>query len=269
MSNNTQSISSYVDTILWKPKRKFYFLAILQYAIYFGMAIFFCWFCWFVLLKESLWYFILALGLSIFFAFESYKALNFQSMLLTEKGLLVKTRFNGEIFYPYGKFVMSYSIAVGLRFFERITIHNPNNKKEFLFPCGYDSLGNFENNQAFKELCTTYTQQALESMDTEKIVELYILYANNIEYIFNEERSNNVFTIDFSPHQELLKEYFCKEIQNTFNSLSANKQLSFYRGYEQGCNNRKLYNTKKDLRFDMDYLAPYKDRIESLKDKNE
>lgn len=189
--------------VVWKSKRKFYLLAILQYALYFGMAIFFCWFCWFVLLKESLWYLPLALGLSIFDVFEIYKALNFKSMYLTKKGLLLKTRFNGNIFYPYGSFAINSSIAVGIRFFERIEIHNIKycKEKSFIFPCGVDSFGSFQNNHMFKELCTNYTQQALETINLEEKVNLYKLYRLNIEYFFSEEINHNVFTIDFSPYK--------------------------------------------------------------------
>ncbi|HEB7537195.1 TPA: hypothetical protein SB588_001731 [Campylobacter coli] len=196
------------STLPWKSKRKFYFLAILQYIIYLALGLFVCWFCWFVLLKESLWYGFFAFG-SLYYVFELHRALNFKSIILTEQGLILKMRwFDTEIFYPYGSFTMSYDIAYGIRFFERIEIQNIKHiRKEFIFPCGVDSFGSFENNHTFKELCTKYTQKALETMNLEEKVNLYKLYRANIKIFFNQEIDHNVFIIDFSPYIQEIKTY--------------------------------------------------------------
>ncbi|XAK45722.1 hypothetical protein AAID97_04215 [Campylobacter coli] len=92
------------STLPWKSKRKFYFLAILQYIIYLALGLFVCWFCWFVLLKESLWYGFFAFG-SLYYVFELHRALNFKSIILTEQGLILKMRwFDTEIFLSLWKF---------------------------------------------------------------------------------------------------------------------------------------------------------------------
>ena len=196
------------NNVVWQSQRQYHLLGIFQYILYFILGIFICWFCWFVLLRESLWYALLALGLSMFYCFEIYKALNFKSMFLDNNGLSIQTRFSGNVFYPYGSFGICNSLAIGIRFFERIEIYNANYRSRiFLFPCGYDSLGSFKNNQAFKELCTKYTQQALKSMNLQEKANLYKIYQSNIEHIFNETRNHNVFTIDFSPYKAEIESY--------------------------------------------------------------
>ena len=197
-----------VSNIIWHSQRQYYTIGIFQYVLYFILGIFICWFCWFVLLKESLWYGLLALTLSIFYYFEIYKAFNFKFMFLDNKGLSIQTRLSGNVFYPYGSFGICNSLAIGIRFFERVEIYNVNyHNKIFLFPCGYDSLGSFKNNQEFKELCTKHTNQSLQSMNLQEKANLYKLYHSNIEYIFNETRNHNVFTIDFSPYMAEIESY--------------------------------------------------------------
>ncbi|RDU59680.1 hypothetical protein CQA53_11330, partial [Helicobacter didelphidarum] len=170
------------NNIIWQSQRQYHVIGVFQYALYIILGIFMCWFCLFVLLHESLWYGLLALV----FCFEIYKALNFKSMFLNNKGLFIQTRFSGNVFYPYGSFAICYSLATGIRFFERIEIYGVNHRnKIFLFPCGYDSLGSFKNNQEFKELCAKYTQNALETMDTKSRVALFLKYYEHIEIIFN------------------------------------------------------------------------------------
>ena len=110
------------NNVVWQSQRQYHLLGIFQYILYFILGIFICWFCWFVLLRESLWYALLALGLSMFYCFEIYKALNFKSMFLDNNGLSIQTRFSGNVFYPYGSFGICNSLAIGIRFFERIEI---------------------------------------------------------------------------------------------------------------------------------------------------
>lgn len=186
------------NNIIWQSRRQYHVIGVFQYALYIILGIFMCGFCLFALLKESLWYGLLVLV----FCFEIYKALNFKSMFLNNEGLFIQTRFSGNVFYPYGSFGICYSLATGIRFFERIEIYDVNHRnKIFLFPCGYDSLGSFKNNQEFKALCTKHTNQALESLNLQEKVNLYKLYQSHIECIFDEERNHNIFTIDFSPYK--------------------------------------------------------------------
>lgn len=94
--------------------------------------------------KESMWYYLLALVLSIFYYFEIHKALNFKSMVLTNKGLLLKMRFEKDIFYPYGSFVAQFIIRGMIRFEEVVSFMSNNICKSFAMPNGYDSLGSLK-----------------------------------------------------------------------------------------------------------------------------
>lgn len=166
------------------------------------------WFSWILAFNISLWFLVFAISYNAFMLWQIYNAINFKSIYLTQKGLFLTTRFNGDIFYQYGDFVICFYIRVGIMFFEEITIINTKQqKRSFLFPCGYDSFGNFENHQVFKEICTKNTQQALESMDIDKKAKLYKPYTRNIQIIFNGERNSNVFMIDFLSYKQEIENY--------------------------------------------------------------
>lgn len=166
--------------------------------------------------KESMWYYLLALVLSIFYYFEIHKALNFKSMVLTNKGLLLKMRFEKDIFYPYGSFVAQFIIRRMIRFEEVVSFMSNNICKSFAMPNGYDSLGSFKNNQEFKELCTKYTNQALESLNPQEKANLYKLYQSNIENFFGEIINHNVFIIDFDPYKAEIESYLKDKNETTF-----------------------------------------------------
>lgn len=194
-------------TILWQSRRKIIYPSLFFYILYFIFGIFMCWFCWFVLIKESLWYVLLAMLLTIFFISEAYEALNLESITLTDKGLILKMKFDKDIFYPYGQFTIQSVIRGVIRFEEDLSFISNQNCKTFKMPNGYDTFGNFYNNQTFKDLCTKYTQQALESLNLQERANLYKLYQSNVEHVFNEIRNHNVFTIDFSLYKAEIESY--------------------------------------------------------------
>ncbi|MGX3044327.1 hypothetical protein [Helicobacter sp. T3_23-1056] len=196
------------DEILWEGKRKYHPAGVFQYMLYFIVGAFFMWFSWILVFKISLWWLIFAISYDAFMLWQMYNAINFKSIHLTQKGLVLTTRFGGDICYLYGDFVIRFDIPIGIRFCEDITITNTKQQnRTFPFPCGYDSFGSFENNQDFKEICTTKTQHALESMDIDKKAYLYKIYTLNVGMIFNEERNSNVFIIDFLPYKKEIEHY--------------------------------------------------------------
>ena len=196
------------DEILWESKKKYHPVGAFQYMLYFIVGAFFMWFSWILVFNISLWWLIFAISYNAFMLWQMYNAINFKSIHLTQKGLVLATRFCGDICYLYGDFVIRFDIAIGIRFYEDITITNTKQQnRTFLFPCGYDSFGSFENNQGFKEICTIKTQQTLESMDIDKKAYLYKIYALNIDIIFNEKRNSNVFIIDFLPYKQEIEHY--------------------------------------------------------------
>lgn len=196
------------EEIIWQGKRKYHSVGVFQYMLYFIVGAFFMWFAWILVLDISLWFLIFAIIYNAFMLWQIYNASNFKSIHLTQQGLVLFTRFSGDIFYRYGDFVIRFDIPIGIRFCEDITITNTKQqKRSFIFPCGYDSFGSFENNRDFKELCTKYTQQALESMDIIEKTNLYKIYTINIVIMFNEERNSNVFMIDFLPYKQEIEHY--------------------------------------------------------------
>ncbi len=56
-------------------------------------------------------------------------------------------------------------------------------------------------------------KNALESMDTKSRVDLFLKYYEHIEIISNEERNHNIFTIDFSPYMDDMKQYYQNNIK--------------------------------------------------------
>ncbi|TLD84793.1 hypothetical protein [Helicobacter sp. MIT 05-5294] len=246
------------DMIIWESEKKFCLVAILQYLIYFIVGILLSCFSWAILLQESFLYIILTIPLTLFFVYEIYKAINLKSAFLTQNGLLLQTRLKGTIFYPYGHFVIGFSLAVGIRYFERISVYGINHKNiEFVFPCGYDSLGIFKNNKDFKQFCTHYTQNALETMNTKEKVMLYKLYRQNIEIIFNEERNHNVFTLDFKPYEEEIKKYFCNELRKTLETMNSKEKVILYKNY------KVWFEKTKNLQYNMDCFTSYMEEMES------
>lgn len=196
------------STLLWKSKRKIIPFSLFFCSLYFILAFFVCWFCWFVLLKESSWYGLLAIFITFFYISELYETLNFKSIILTEQGLILKMRwFDTEIFYPYGSFTIKSITMQFIKFDETISFLSNTTIKNFKMLNGFESFGSFENNHTFKELCTQYTQKALETMNLEEKVNLYKLYRANIEIFFNQEIDHNVFIIDFSPYTQEIKTY--------------------------------------------------------------
>ena len=127
------------DEILWEGKRKYHPVGVIQYGLYFVIGVFIAWFSWILAFKISLWFLIFAIIYNAFMLWQIYNVSNFKSIRLTQKGLVLTARFSGDIFYLYGDFVICFDIAVGIRFFEEITITNTKQQKRiFIFPCGYD-----------------------------------------------------------------------------------------------------------------------------------
>lgn len=216
------------ESILWKSKIKTSFWDLLLYRFsaysFFAFLIFFIWIFWIglsynVFNYKNLGLFILCFIIASALTFpDFYAAFNFKFMYLTRKGLIVKTRFNGELFYPYGSFVM-YSNAktiytdyhsYGLKrvfTYEEITIFSLKHPKKtfalpkkrpplksYIFKGVYslsdqtDFLGAFENHEEFKKLCTQYTQRALKTMNA-KEKEQFLNLCLNVPY--------NVFEVNF------------------------------------------------------------------------
>lgn len=208
INQNPKKYDKNGEEIIWEGKKKYHPAGVFQYMLYFIIGAFYMWFSWIMVLHISLWFLIFAISYNAFMLWQIYNIINFKSIHLTQKGLVLATRFSGDIFYLYGDFVIRFDIPIGIRFCEDITITNTKQQnRTFPFPCGYDSFGSFENNQVFKEICTKHTQQALESMDIDKKAELYKIYTRNIYIIFNEERNSNVFMVDFLPYKQEIENY--------------------------------------------------------------
>lgn len=201
------------ESILWESKIKASFWDLLRYKFnYFSFLLFFVGFIfsvcfiwlglsygiryeyWFLCILSSILFGVLIVS-------NFYTTFNFKSMYLTRKGLIVKTRFNGELFYPYGSFVM-YSDAKIINTHynvntEEITIFSlKQSKKTFAIPKKMpplksyilkepdyiidqiDFLGAFENHEEFKKLCTQYTQLALKTMNAEEKEQFFNLCLN-------------------------------------------------------------------------------------------
>ena len=194
-----------------------------------------------------------------------YYYFNLKAMLLTNKGLELHTRFSGGIVsYPYGTFTIKKNVergTYGISASDIITIASTH-QRGIMFYSPVQYLG-IDKSSA---ILSKHTQQALESIPIQDIAEIYLLYQDNIEYIFNETRNHNVFTIDFSPYKESLKKLFAKEIQETLSHLSIQEQAKIYQSYQKACRHKSGLS----LEYDLSYFDPYKAEIESyLKDKNE
>lgn len=50
-------------------------------------------------------------------------------------------------------------------------------------------------------------------MDTKSKVALFLKYYEHIEIISNEQRNHNIFTIDFSPYMDEMKQYYQDNIK--------------------------------------------------------
>ncbi|MGX3044325.1 hypothetical protein [Helicobacter sp. T3_23-1056] len=203
--------------ILWEGKKKYHPVGLFLFIAFWcggGLAI---WTMWHFMRVESLWYgvpLICFVGIACLFG---YYCINLRKIYLTTKGLWIHTRFNGDIFYPYGYFVVHYMVGSMISFAEFDTIHSPQkSSKTFMFPVVRGSMGVFMNNDDFKRICSKQTQKALESMSIKDIVNLYDNYTNYAEpkryftikhYFPTNDMIHNVFVIDFSLYRQELECY--------------------------------------------------------------
>lgn len=249
------------EEILWESKKQFEFVS-LGFFVFELYATFFLGFMVWISLEKSFWFIIFILLIDYVCIKEIFAMLSFKAMLITQKGLTLKTKwFNEKIFYPYGSFVITDERA-GLRSLcsKMMIFSTKYTSKSFVFPC----IEVFKNIQKFKELCTQYTELALETMDIKEKVELYKLYRANIEIAWGYEEINykNVFKINFNPYLEELKAYFCKEKQEMLKNMDTPKRVINYKICE------KLYKKTKSLEFDTSYFEPYLQEIQTyLKNK--
>lgn len=195
------------DEILWEGKKKYHPVGLFLFIAFWcggGLAI---WTMWHFMRVESLWYgvpLICFVGIACLFG---YYCINLRKIYLTTKGLWIHTRFNGDIFYPYGYFVVHYMVGSMIPFAEFDTIHSPQkSSKTFLFPVGRDSMGAFMNNDDFKRICSKQTQKALESMSLKDISNLYAIFTK-LEPKKIYMPSYNVFNIDFSIYKQNINTY--------------------------------------------------------------
>lgn len=171
---------------------------------------------WLMIANHQYFIGIVSLSATSVLLFMYGKELTFKKAFLTKYGLIIYTIFNTKS-YQYGDFVMKQSINRGI-FLPMIDIVEVKisstlyEAQYFIFPYGYNEWVSFDNTD-FRHLCTEYTQNALESMDTKSRVDLFLKYYEHIEIISNEERNHNIFTIDFSPYMDEMKQYYQNNIK--------------------------------------------------------
>ncbi|MGX3046049.1 hypothetical protein [Helicobacter sp. T3_23-1056] len=195
------------DEILWEGKKKYHPVGLFLFIAFWcggGLAI---WTMWHFMRVESLWYgvpLICFVGIACLFG---YYCINLRKIYLTTKGLWIHTRFNGDIFYPYGYFVIESQTSGGFQNWEMIEIHSfQKSSKTFMFPVVRGSMGVFMNNDDFKRICSKQTQKALESMLIKDISNLYAIFTK-LEPKKIYMPSYNVFNIDFSIYKQNINTY--------------------------------------------------------------
>lgn len=202
------------DEIIWESKRNAF--GILSLCIFLFANIFFWCMSWLMIANHQYFIGIVSLSATSVLLFMYGKELTFKKAFLTKYGLIIYTIFNTKS-YQYGDFVMKQSINRGI-FLPMIDIVEVKisstlyEAQYFIFPYGYNEWVSFDNTD-FRHLCTEYTQNALESMDTKSRVDLFLKYYEHIEIISNEERNHNIFTIDFSPYMDEMKQYYQNNIK--------------------------------------------------------
>ncbi|RDU59488.1 hypothetical protein CQA53_11415, partial [Helicobacter didelphidarum] len=133
-----------------------------------------------------------------------YSTIDFKKMFLTKNGLILQTRFSGDILYKYGQFIMYEENHFRIPQ-EVIAIESEYAKKYFIMPIPRPINSNVLHGNilgdivTFSKICKQQTETAIKAMDTKSRVALFLKYYEHIEIIFNEERNHNIFTIDFSP----------------------------------------------------------------------
>lgn len=249
----------------WRNERNINFWNFFSHFIYpFGLVLFMLVAGYIALHYNILFGSILICIVGFFIYKVFYCYFNVKAMFLTTNSLELHTRFGGVISYDYGTFTIKKNIergTFGISVSDRIAIASTH-QRGIMFYSPVQYLG-IDKSSA---ILSKHTQQVLESMSIQNIAEIYLLYQDNIEYIFNEIRNHNVFTIDFSPYKESLKKLFAKEIQETLSHLSIQEQAKFYQFYQKSCRHKSGLS----LEYDLSYFDPYKAEIESyLRDKNE
>lgn len=203
------------DEIVWESKRQIHTFGILSFYILLFANIFFWCMSWLMMGNHQYFIGIISLSATSIILFIYGKKLTFKKAFLTKYGLTIYTRFNTKS-YQYGDFVMKQTLSrgvYGITNLVEVTISSTLYEAQyFIFPYGYNEWASFDNTD-FKHLCTGYTQNALETMDTKSRVALFLKYYEHIEIIFNEERNHNIFTIDFSPYMDEMKQYYQDNIE--------------------------------------------------------
>lgn len=195
--------------ILWESKINFHKIAVFFFIIVKLLALF----VWFVIFIASLAFStaspigIITLFLIFLYIFSGcfiYYTINFKKMFLTKKGLVLQTRFSGDIFYQYGDFV-AYDDSYFRIPEDVIVISSKNSKQVFIMPSSANTRGdNLGDIDAFRNICEQYFENALKNMDTKARVNLFLKYSQLFKY---GVVLKNYFTIDFNPYLDEIKQY--------------------------------------------------------------
>lgn len=149
----------------------------------------------------------------IFLGVFIYSTLDFKKIFLTKNGLILQTRFSGDILYEYGQFIMYEENHFRIPQ-EVIAVESKKNKKYFIMSRSNGLSGSiFGDIATFSKICKQQTKIALNDMDTKSRVDLFLKYYEHIEIISNEQRNHNIFTIDFSPYMDEMKQYYQNNIK--------------------------------------------------------
>lgn len=145
----------------------------------------------------------------IFLGFFIYSTLDFKKIILTQNGLILKTRFSGDIFCPYGEFII-YDDSYFRIPQEVIGIDLKDIKKYFIIPKSRYQIGDILGDiESFSDICQQYTQKALATMNLESKTKLFLKYYEHIRLLpDNQEYNRNIFTIDFSPYIKEMQKYY-------------------------------------------------------------
>ena len=148
----------------------------------------------------------------IFLGVFIYSTIDLKKIFLTNNGLILHTRFSGDIVYKYGQFIMYEDNYFRIPQ-EVIVIESKDIKKYFIMPMPTNGLSGsiLGNIVAFSEICKQQTEAAIQDMNIKSQVNLFLKYYEHIEIIFNKERNHNIFTIDFAPYMDKMKQYYQNE----------------------------------------------------------
>lgn len=97
---------------------------------------------------------------------------------------------------------------------EVIVIDSKDIKKYFIMPMSTNELsGSILGDIAtFSKICKQQTEATIQDMDIKSQVNLFLKYYKHIEIIFNKEGNHNVFTINFTPYIDKMKQYYQNKI---------------------------------------------------------